>query len=403
MGFARRLNGLQERMAGLGLGLVVYGPSPDFSYLTGLPLGGHDVGARAQSKGGSKCPPARQPTTVVSPAGAGHAANNLFVPRKGAPVLTVAEALGEGVARGWIADVRICKEGGYPGLVETVLRDLGVKGGRIALGGCVAEPAAKEIARAARGAEVHAAKGLMDRLRIIKDPEEIERLRRVAELTGRALEAVIPKIREGVTQGELEEEVAYQGRRLGASGVSFSPAAKFVRRGSEVSAEPFTYPKEKGLVSGTSIAFDMGFVMDGYSSDFGRSFYFGRADDDVRKGYRALTVALLETASGMRDGGMRMCDLFPAVERTLDRLGYGDYLRARLPTGILGHSIGIEVHEDPWIGPDSLEPLRANMVLALEPKLWRAGQYYLRVEDMVLVGERETEFLTRFDLELFEL
>ena len=84
-------------------------------------------------------------------------------------------------------------------------------------------------------------------------------------------------------------------------------------------------------------------------------------------------------------------------------LGYGDYLRARLPTGILGHSIGIEVHEHPWIGPDCGEVLRTGMVLALEPKLWRAGEYYLRVEDVVLVGAQGSEFLTEFDRTLFQL
>ena len=76
---------------------------------------------------------------------------------------------------------------------------------------------------------------------------------------------------EGVTQPELEEEVAHQGRRLGASGVSFPPVVRFVERGSEVSSDPFTYPMEKGLVPGVSIAFDMGFVMYGYCSDGGRS------------------------------------------------------------------------------------------------------------------------------------
>ena len=100
---------------------------------------------------------------------------------------------------------------------------------------------------------------------------------------------------------------------------------------------------------------------------------------------------------------MRICDLLPAVERRLDALGYGDRLRARLGGGVLGHGIGIEVHEHPWINPACTDPLAANMVFALEPKLWRPGEYYLRVEDVVLVGETRTEFLTRFDRDLFQL
>ncbi len=380
MDFARRLNGLRQKMTDLGLDLVVYGASADFHYLTGLAVD-------------------READAVE-----GSASVSLFVPQEGGPVLIWSGPIADLAGRTWIGDVRIHHEGeGHTRLVEGVLCDLHVKGGRIGLGERVAAPVKRGIEQAAAGAELCGAKGLMDHLRMIKEPEEIERLRRVGGITGRALEAVVPRIKEGVTQPELEEEVALQGRRLGASGVSFEPAAKFVQRGSEVSSDPFTYPKEKGLVPGTSIAFDMGFAMDGYASDFGRSFYFGPADEEARGGYAALHEALIETVSGMRDGSLRMSDLFPLLEKALDRLGYGDHLRARLPNGVLGHSIGVEVHENPWMRPGSDEPLRAGMVLALEPKVWHAGRYYLRVEDMVLVGKEQSEMLTCFDRELFEL
>jgi Xaa-Pro aminopeptidase len=91
------------------------------------------------------------------------------------------------------------------------------------------------------------------------------------------------------------------------------------------------------------------------------------------------------------------------LEKTLDRLGYGDYLRARLPMRNLGHNIGVEVHEPPWLSPEYDENLCKGMVMALEPKLWHAGEYYLRVEDIVLVGSKKTEFLTGFDRGLFQL
>jgi Xaa-Pro aminopeptidase len=147
----------------------------------------------------------------------------------------------------------------------------------------------------------------------------------------------------------------------------------------------------------------VGFVLDGYCSDFGRSCYFGPAVTDVKEGYGALQQSVIETVDEMKEGSMCVCDVFPSLERTLDRLGYGDYLRARLPSKNLGHNIGTEVHEPPWLGPEYSEPLQKNMVVALEPKLWHAGEYYLRVEDMVLIGSKRSEFLTNFDRELFEL
>jgi len=260
-----------------------------------------------------------------------------------------------------------------------------------------------EVAKAVKQAKLHSAEALMDHLRMIKDPGEVERLRKVVELTDKAVEKVVSKIKAGVTQRELGLEIELQGRLLGASDISFSPTAGFVKSGSEVSPNPFTYPRDKGLVSGTSIAFDVGFVLDGYCSDFGRSFYYGPANTEVKKGYEALHQGVLETVDKMRDGSLRVCDLFPALEKTLDRLGYGDYLRARLTTGNLGHNIGVEVHEPPWLSPAYTEPLHTNMVMAMEPKVWHAGEYYLRVEDIVLVGPRRTEVLTKFDRELFQL
>lgn len=238
---------------------------------------------------------------------------------------------------------------------------------------------------------------------MIKTKDEIDRLRRVAKLTDDVFSAIIPSIREGVTQPQLEDDIRMEALRRGAQDVSFPPAVIFTKTDSPPSTEAFTYPREQGLVRGTAIAFDIGFVMDGYCSDFGRSLYFGQAPDHIRGAYKALQQAVVDTVALMHAGAMRVCDLYPAVERTLDRLGYGEYLRARLTDKVLGHAIGRTVHEDPWITPTCELPLQAGMVFALEPKLWHTGQYYLRVEDMVLVGQDSSEFLTTADRTTFEL
>lgn len=380
MDFERRLTGLQQRMAAEGLALVVYGAGGDLQYLTGVGL---DWRAAATEAG----PPA-----------------SVFVPLRGPPVLVLAGEWSDCAARTWIADVRVCRHAAEQrSVVRSVLDDLGAGSGQAAVGPRVAEAVTAQVRSAAGGAEPRSAAGLMDHLRMFKDPGEIECLRQAARLAGEALKAVVPCITEGVTQGEVEAEVTLQGRRLGASGVSFSPTVRFTRAGSAPADDPFTYPMDEGLVEGTSIVFDFGFVTDGYCSDFGRSFHFGPPGREVSEGYRALHASLLETVALMHEGSMRICDLFPAVERALDRLGYGESLRARLGDGVLGHSIGIEVHEHPWINPACKDPLGANMVLALEPKLWRPGEYYLRVEDVVLVGLEQTEILTCFDRELFQL
>lgn len=380
MDFEGRLVGLQEKMTDADIDLVIYGSCQNFQYLTGLLVDwrhGIDLGSEA---------------------------NNIFVPRKGKPILTIAEDWAEQARETWVKDVRVLERGqNYGKLIEKVILDLDLKKRKIGLGDHVWGTTITEISKIIKNVEFDKAEGLMNHIRMIKDREEVEKLRNVAKLTDNVMKAVVPKIKEGVTQRQLGLEIESYGKRLGASDVSFPSTVGFVKSGSEVSANPFTYPKEKGLAHCTSVAFDIGFVMDGYCSDFGRSFYFGPADVEVKKGYEALQQAVLETVDKMHDGSMRVCDLFPALEKTLDRLGYGDYLRARLPTRNLGHNIGVEVHEPPWLSPDYDEILRENMVIALEPKLWHAGEYYLRVEDVVLVKSRRTEFLTNFDRELFQL
>jgi Xaa-Pro aminopeptidase len=244
---------------------------------------------------------------------------------------------------------------------------------------------------------------LLDTQRLIKDPDETDILRKAAAITDKVMDAVVPLIREGVTQIDLEEAIRHYGRQFGADDVSFSPGALFVLSGSEVSENPFTYPKDTGLLPGTSVAFDFGFLVDGYCSDFGRSFYFGPAEDEVKNAYHALGRSMEELAGLMHENSMTTGDLFPAIEKILDGYGFGDYLRARLKTGNLGHQIGIDVHENPWLTPESDTPLAAGMVMAIEPKLWHAGEYYLRMEDIVVVGQDNTEFLTTFDRELFQL
>lgn len=376
MNFERRFFGLQNAMSAEGLDVVAYGAGPHLQYLTGLEL---------DWRGDT---------------GEGDDITTVFVPASGPAVLVLADRWSDRADSTWVNDVRIieCPAEGRDMLID-LLNGLAADPAAIAMGPRVVD----ELKRSSSRAELRDAGPLMDRLRMVKDASEIERLRAAADLAGQALEATIPRIAEGVLQREIQDELAYQGKRLGADGVSFSPAALFIAAGSEPAGDPFTWPAGKGLVAGTTIAFDFGFVKDGYCSDFGRSLYFGTPGREVREGYAALHEAMLKAAGMMRAGITAVRELFPTVERVLDDLGFGDYLRARLPDGMLGHYIGIEVHEYPWLIPACEETLEADTVMALEPKLWHDGEYYLRVEDVVLVGEAGAEILTRFDRDMFQL
>ena len=378
--FERRLTGLQEKMEEKGVDLAVYGSCQNFQYLTGLPIEW------------------RRGRDLIQPE------DNVFVPRGGDPILTLSKASAGYAEDSWMGDTRVLEGGAsYSAMVGKVASDLGWDGGRLGVGASLWGSTWLGVARAFKGARFRRGEALMDHLRMIKEPAEIELLRKVARLTDEAMEKTVGGIGDGVTMRELRLDIEATGRRMGASDVSFTSNAGFVRSGSEPNGKICNYEMDEGLIPGTCIWFDVGFVMDGYCSDWGRAVYWGTPDEDVKKAYGALQGAVVETVDEMHEGGMRVCDIFDRIEASLDREGYGDYLRARLPQRSVGHQIGVEVHEAPWLKPANRHLLREGMVMCLEPKLWRDGEYYLRVEDMVLVHRDRAEFLTDFDRELFGL
>jgi len=285
-----------------------------------------------------------------------------------------------------------------PGMLRRSLR-----GRRVGTSRAAAGYLQELVGEARRGAACVDAERLGEEIRVQKDEDEVALLRRVVALTDRVMEKVVGEIRPGVTQNELQALIRKTGLDLGAQDVSFEPAALFVKSGGDPTPDPFVYPKDQGLVPGTSVAFDFGFVAGGYCSDFGRSFYCGPAPAHIAGAYRALHEAQCELVGRMKPGRMKLNEMFGVLEAAMDRLGYGDRLRARLKDGTLGHQIGVDLHENPWIRPDSDVPLQPGMVMAIEPKAWFPGEYYLRVEDVVLVGEEGAAFLTGSSREVFEL
>lgn len=377
--YARRCSRLQHTMEEQDIDCVILTPSPSFQYLTGIECGWRNSG------------------DTPSPL------STLMIQRSKPAELTLDHIYVRDTENIWIDDVYLFdSEDEYRRAILTLFENCDTPLKKIALP--QQAPFIDDITHAHFDSiEITSADAMLDVQRLIKDPGETDILRKAAAITDKVMGAVVPLIREGVTQIDLEEAIRHYGRQFGADDVSFSPGALFVLSGSEVSENPFTYPKDEGLVPGTSVAFDFGFLTDGYCSDFGRSFYYGPAGDEVKNAYLALGKSVEELVALMHEDSMTTGDLFPAIEKILDGYGFGDYLRARLSTGNLGHQIGIDVHENPWLTPESDTPLAAGMVMAIEPKLWHAGEYYLRVEDIVSVGPKHTEFLTTFDRDLFQL
>ena len=287
-------------------------------------------------------------------------------------------------------------------VLKGVLSDIGFQGGRVAVGRLKSE-AWTALTGVAANAEFVSADEITYPLRLIKDDSELFVLQNAASITDQAVKNALPDIKAGISMRDLNLLVEMEGKKLGAVGTSFDIVCGFIQSGGSPSGSIFSYDLDEGLKPETTIFFDVGFVVDGYCSDWGRSLYFGKTDRNIGKAYQALQTAVVQAVESIQMGTTRVNELYPKIESVVDDLGFGQYLRARLKTKSVGHQIGIEVHELPWLEPQNSEIIKPGMVFCLEPKLWDDGNYYLRVEDMVSISNDGAKFLTHFDRELFDL
>ena len=137
-----------------------------------------------------------------------------------------------------------------------------------------------------------------------------------------------------------------------------------------------------------SISFDFGSVLDGYCYDYGRSVFFGEPDEEYRKCY-ALVMASQAAGIAALKVGNTCADADAAARKVIEDAGYGYAFRHRL-----GHGIGMDVHEPPFLTKSDTTPLRAGMCFTAEPSIFIPHQFGMRVEDIVVVGENGGESLT---------
>ena len=239
---------------------------------------------------------------------------------------------------------------------------------------------------------------LVETMRMRKDADEIAAMRKVAEFTDFCMGEIVKILKPGITGWEVECRLNELAVEHGCCDIPFTPSCTFSKFG-----VPFgQIAKDTPLEPGMSIAFDNGFVMDGYCSDFGRSFFCGKAPERVAGAYKALQTAQQELLAKIKPG-VSMSITFDSLHESLKRFGYENDLRNYANIGMMGHQIGIEVHEEPWLHNGSEDIFKPGMIMCIEPKILLDGEVFMRVEDMVLITEDGCESLTKFDRDLYEL
>ncbi len=250
--------------------------------------------------------------------------------------------------------------------------------------------------------EIVSGEEFVESLRAIKDEKEIEILKELAKLTDYAMGEVLKEIKAGISQYGIGDIIARIGKENGATDLPFFPNAVFTQTGHPTSRKRGAYKKDWPLEKNTAIAFDFGYVKNGYCSDFGRSFYFGDASDKVKDAYSALQSAQMKVIQTIKPGD-KINSYLKILTDELKQHGFEKNLFKHSEIIPMGHQIGINVHEHPWINTEVNQTFKPGMVMCIEPKIWLLGEAYIRVEDMVLITEEGAESLTTFDREKFEI
>lgn len=228
--------------------------------------------------------------------------------------------------------------------------------------------------------------------RLVKDADEIGKVRRACLLTSEVAEAIPGMLRAGMTEKDLAADIAEAIQRRGGK-VAFDTIVCFGESGSE----PHYSPGDVKLEPGHLILIDFGSRLDDYNSDITRMYVFGKPTDAHRAMYRVVRDAQDRAVEATRAGASGR-EIHELTARLIDETEF----KGRFIHGT-GHSIGLEVHDGPGLGAASELTLAPGMIMTVEPGVYVPGVGGVRIEDTVLVTENGPEILTPATKDLVEV
>lgn len=220
--------------------------------------------------------------------------------------------------------------------------------------------------------------------RMIKSPREIERLRTITRITERAMDETRRQIRVGMTEKEIAQATAVAGFKAGADGVAFTN----IRAGLDRYPSADSVPMDRPVGLGEMLVNDIGLTLRTYTSDIAYSTHIGKPTAKHVDIWRNIVKAQDMTLSMMRPG-VRARDVFETCHKVLADYGFGRLI------DMVGHGIGLDVHEPPILAPYDDMVLKPGMVFALEPWVYDVqGLGVFGVEEIVAITEDGNELLS---------
>jgi Xaa-Pro aminopeptidase len=232
--------------------------------------------------------------------------------------------------------------------------------------------------------ELVPAGGLVEELRAVKEPAEVEKIRAATELADEVYAILRGQGLVGRTEREVALALEHEMRRLGAEGPSFDSIVASAERG----ALPHAKPTDAAIPPGTLVTLDIGARLDGYCSDGTRTWATGELPDDLAAVYALVKRAQAEALAAVRPGPEGR-EVDAVAREIIEAAGHGEHFGHGL-----GHGVGLDVHEAPRLARTAEARLVAGNVVTVEPGVYLPGRGGVRIEDLVVVTEDGADVLS---------
>ncbi len=225
---------------------------------------------------------------------------------------------------------------------------------------------------------------VVERFRMVKDGDELQRIRTAVALGAKLFDRALKVLRPGVKEVEVAAEMEYAARQGGAEEMSFPTIIASGAR----SALPHGRASEQPIPTGGFVVCDFGVILSGYCSDQTRTVWVGGVPEEARRAYEAVKEAQQAAIDAVRPG-IAVGEVDAAARKVLRKAGLGSYF-----THSTGHGVGLEIHETPRVADGQREILEPGMVITIEPGVYFPGKWGVRIEDMVAVTAGGCEVMT---------
>ena len=370
--YAERRGRLAKLLEQQGIDALFLGLSSDLEYLTGLERNIPTFGNVSYAHGwvgGAFFQPGKEPTFLLPRMFA------VFDLPHGAPgELVVVNETDDGQA-----------------MFDKVAKSLGsVK--NLAIGSRLWGETVMNLVRVFGSPRLVNAEPLVNVLRRVKSKAELDVMTKACRIADDTMGAVTDAVKPGVTMHQLVELVEHEMRARGSRTPSFT--THITSMGMEDERESIDQRGSLPLREGESVLFDFGAVLDGYCSDFGRTIFCGEPTAEYRRAHQAMIDAQAAGQAASKPG-VTAAEVNRACRAAIEEAGYGPYFRHRM-----GHGIGMDVHERPFISEEDQTPLEVGMTFTDEPSIMWHGKVGVRIENIVVCEEKGGRKLNSYPIDL---